>query len=206
MKWTQRDVVLIKKYGNRRLYDTKRSSYVTLPDIAEQIRGGVDVRVVDAKTNRDLTQETLMQIILDGRGAAQLLPVDLLTQLVRMEDAALGEFLGRYLSFALEAYLQLKQGAQALQPWNPFAAAPFAAASNLARMFAGAAGVGQAPVDAPVAGEPELPEPPPEAPEPPEEPVGAQHNHTADVEQLRRELAELKDSLRDLVQAARGNK
>ena len=73
--------VIIKKYGNRRLYDTGSSRYITLEDLAEQIRGGQEVRVIDAASGDDLTQATLTQIIIEGRGAARLLPVGLLTQL-----------------------------------------------------------------------------------------------------------------------------
>jgi polyhydroxyalkanoate synthesis repressor PhaR len=206
MKWKRdRESILIKKYGNRRLYDTSQSSYVTLPDIAEAIRNGATVRVVDAKSNQDLTQETLMQIILDGRGAAQLLPVDLLTQLVRMEDAALAEFLGRYMSFALELYFQVKQGAQAIAPWNPFVNLPFSAASNLARFFGNAApaepfaAAAAEPVATPAAPDPQT-DPPAEA-----SPIAdaAPQPGSPEVEALRRELDELKATLGELARAAR---
>ena len=70
--------VLIKKYSNRRLYDTEASSYLTQDELAEKIRSGADVRVMDAKSNEDLTQATLTQIIIEGRGAGKLLPVPLL--------------------------------------------------------------------------------------------------------------------------------
>ncbi|MFY0542233.1 polyhydroxyalkanoate synthesis regulator DNA-binding domain-containing protein [Nannocystis pusilla] len=98
----------VKKYGNRRLYDTEGSRYVTLEEIAERVRMGEDLKVVDAKSGQDLTQVTLAQIILESRGAARLLPVSLLKQLVRMRDDALAEFFGRYIAWALEVYLQLK--------------------------------------------------------------------------------------------------
>jgi polyhydroxyalkanoate synthesis repressor PhaR len=132
-------VVLIKKYDNRRLYDTEESRYITLDELAEKIRKGADVRVEGQKTSEDLTQATLTQIILESRGAARLLPVSLLTQLIRMGDDALAEFFGRYLGSSLELYLQAKQGANALAPWNPFANLPFAATSALARLLVGGA-------------------------------------------------------------------
>jgi len=81
--------VIVKKYSNRRLYDTEGSSYVTLEELADKIRQGADVRVLDAKTGEDLTQATLTQIILESRGAARLLPIPLLLQLIRMGDDAL---------------------------------------------------------------------------------------------------------------------
>lgn len=119
--------ILIKKYGNRRLYDTARSRYVTLEELAETIRDGADVRVVDAKTHADLTQATLTQIIIESRNAAAMLPVPLLTQLIRLGDDALAEFLGRYLAGALDMYLQARRGLQAYNPfamWMPSYAAP----------------------------------------------------------------------------------
>jgi polyhydroxyalkanoate synthesis repressor PhaR len=130
--------VLIKKYGNRRLYDTRASSYITLDELEAIIRGGDDVRVVDAKTSEDLTQTTLAQIILEGRRAGRLLPVPLLFQLIRMGDEALAEFMSRYLSATLEIYLEAKRGAQTVAPFVPMATMPFQAANAIARMWLGA--------------------------------------------------------------------
>jgi polyhydroxyalkanoate synthesis repressor PhaR len=131
--------MLIKKYGNRRLYDTEASRYITLEELSNRIQDGDDVLVVDAKTGQDLTQVTLAQIILESRGAAKLLPVPLLKQLVRMGDDALAEFFGRYMAWALDVYLHMRQGAQAIMPWNPFSAAlPFLAQNPFARLFNGA--------------------------------------------------------------------
>lgn len=113
--------MLVKKYGNRRLYDTDQSKYITLEELAETVRQGKDVRVVDAKTGEDLTTATLAQIIIEGRGAARLLPQALLVQLIRMGDDSLAEFLGQYVTWALEVYLQTKQGVQTMGPFNPFA-------------------------------------------------------------------------------------
>ena len=128
-------MTLIKKYGNRRLYDTGLSRYITLEELAGQVRDGADVRVIDAKSGSDLTQATLAQIILESRGGSRLLPVPLLVQLIRMGDEALAEFFGRYVSGALELYLQAKAGAQAFAPINPFATLPFTATNALARLF-----------------------------------------------------------------------
>src|SRR5688500_20182176 len=102
-------MVTIKKYGNRRLYDTDQSRYVTLEELADTVREGGDVRVVDAKTGEDLTQATLAQMILESRGASKLLPIPFLVQLIRMGDDAVAEFFGRWLIAALEGYLQAKQ-------------------------------------------------------------------------------------------------
>lgn len=183
---------LVKKYGNRRLYDTSDSRYITLEELAERIRDGADVRVQDAKTGEDLTQATLTQIIIEGRGAARFLSVPLLTQLVRMGDDVLGDFLGRYLTASLELYVQARQGVQAVQTmgqYSPLAGLPLAATNALARLFpfGGATWPGTA-----------APQPPPPsaypAPPPPEPPPPAAASESS-VEQLRRELEEIKRSL-----------
>lgn len=165
--------MLVKKYGNRRLYDTGRSRYVTLDQVGESIRGGEDVRVVDAKSGEDLTAATLAQIIVEGRGAARLLPVPLLVQLIRMGDDALAEFLGQYVTWALEVYLQVRQGAQAISPFNPFLSSPFA--GGLSRLF----GMGS-----------------PARAEPTSRPPAAAPVPSDDLAALRRELEELKQSLK----------
>jgi polyhydroxyalkanoate synthesis repressor PhaR len=167
--------VEVKKYGNRRLYDTEGSRYVTLEEVAERVRLGEDLRVVDAKTGRDLTQVTLAQLILESRGAARLLPVPLLKQLLRMRDDALAEFFGRYVTWALEVYLRLKQGTRM---WNPLAGLGFAAPDLLARLLR------QGPAE-----DDDLQAPIPDDPdEPPDEPL----SDADELAQLRREFDELK--------------
>lgn len=176
---------VIKKYGNRRLYDTTLSSYVTLEELAASIRAGHDARVVDAQTGEDLTQATLTQMILEGRGASQFLSVPILTQLLRMSDDALGEFLGRYVSMALDFYQQTRTGMQSFGPFAPFAM-PYAASSAFARMVGNALPFGGG---APQQGAaPPAPEAPPEEPPP-----------TADslaLDELRRKLDALERSVR----------
>ena len=129
-------MILVKKYPNRRLYDTDASRYLTHDELAAKIRRGADVRVVDAKTNQDLTQATLTQMVLEGP-SARLLPIPLLTQLVRMGDDALAEFFGRYVGLALELYVHAKQGAQSASSWNPLAQVPLSMGQTLARMWLG---------------------------------------------------------------------
>lgn len=179
-------LLTIKKYSNRRLYDTENSTYITLEELADAIRKGADVRVVDAKSGEDLTQATLTQIILESRGAARLLPIPLLLQLIRMGDDALAEFFGRFLGTALELYFQAKQGAQAISPYNPFASVPFTATNALARMLLGGLSPFGAEAPPPAA-------PPPPAPAPQQAPPPAA---SADVEALRRELEEIKRSMK----------
>lgn len=172
---------LVKKYANRRLYDTQRSKYVTLEELSELIQAGTDVRVQDAESGEDLTQATLTQILIEGRGAGRLLPVPLLHSLVRMGDDALADFLSGYLSVALESYQQLKRGAQSIAPYVPFANAPFDATTALARLLASGLGWGNQP---PPAAPPVGPSPPPDEPSARDE-----------VAEMRRELEELKRSL-----------
>lgn len=120
--------MLVKKYPNRRLYDTEASRYITIGELTDRIQRGAEATVIDARTGADLTQSTLTQVIIEGRGAGHLLPTPLLHQLIRLGDDALAEFLGRYVTFALEMYVQAKQGAQSLNPFagfNPFSSNSF---------------------------------------------------------------------------------
>ncbi len=189
-----RSPVLIKKYGNRRLYDTAESRYITLDELSLKIQGGDDVRVVDAKSGEDLTQPTLTQIIIEGRGAAKLLPVSLLTQLIRLGDDALAEFFGRYVTGALDIYLQVKRGATAVNAYNPFASLPFAASDALARMWMNSPFVGGQPGSGSAPPRPLTPFP--ESETPPPEPFYEREERSDDVAELRRELDELKRSMR----------
>ncbi|HUJ59905.1 MAG TPA: polyhydroxyalkanoate synthesis regulator DNA-binding domain-containing protein [Kofleriaceae bacterium] len=186
--------VLIKKYGNRRLYDTGDSRYVTLDELAAKIRSGADLRVVDAQSNDDLTQATLTQIVLETGHAAKFLPVQLLTQMIRLSDDALAEFFSRYVTGALDLYLQAKRGVQSLAAYNPLAQLPLAASDALARMWMGN----------PFGGYPGYAAPPPPypvaaAPPPADDAAGseAEPAKSDDVAAMRRELDELKQALRD---------
>ena len=105
--------VLIKKYGNRRLYDSSNSKYINLDDIAAFIREGKDVKVVDAKTGQDLTRVTLTQIITEDAKEKQTgLPVEMLRQLIVASDEARQEFVMWYLKSAFDTYQKVKDGVQ----------------------------------------------------------------------------------------------
>jgi polyhydroxyalkanoate synthesis repressor PhaR len=96
---------IVKKYSDRRLYDSEARRYVTLGDIALMIREGTDVQVVDAGTGKDLTRVVFTQIIVDGsREGESGLPLKLLRQLVMASDRATHDFLSWYLDTALELY------------------------------------------------------------------------------------------------------
>ncbi len=97
--------VLIKKYGNRRLYDTAGSRYVNLDDLAGLVRAGKDIRVEDARTGRDLTRVILTQIITeDARDKPTGLPLELLRQLIMASDEVRQEFLMWYLKSAFDTF------------------------------------------------------------------------------------------------------
>jgi len=101
--------VVIKKYENRRLYDTTRSRYVNLDDIAVLIRKGTPVQVMDAKTGEDLTQATLMQIVAeDAKEGSAGLPLELLRQLIVASDHVGKEFIMWYMKSAMDAYEKLQ--------------------------------------------------------------------------------------------------
>ena len=97
--------VLLKKYGNRRLYDTEKSTYVTLIDVAEMVRRGVEIAVVDAKTSEDLTRTILLQIIMEHqKSRIELLPIAFLRQLITYREDTLREFFDKYLMASLTAF------------------------------------------------------------------------------------------------------
>ena len=97
--------IVIKKYPNRRLYDTAASRYINLEDIAGFIRDGKDVQVVDAQTGDDLTRLTLTQIIVDdAKEQPTGLPLELLRQLIISSDRMGREFIMWYLKSAYDAY------------------------------------------------------------------------------------------------------
>jgi len=117
MVWAKLDgmatEILIKKYGNRRLYDSTNSRYVNLDDLAAHIRAGREVRVVDATTSKDLTRVILTQIITeDARDKPTGLPLELLRQLIIASDEVRQEFLMWYLKSAFDTYQKVQETVQ----------------------------------------------------------------------------------------------
>ena len=98
--------VVIKKYANRRLYNTASSSYVTLDHLSEMVRAGVDFTVQDAKTGDDITRSVLAQIIFEEEGKAgqNLLPVQFLRRLIRFYGDSMQGFLPAYLEMSMERF------------------------------------------------------------------------------------------------------
>ena len=96
--------LLVKKYANRRLYDTERSHYITLDELANLVRGGRAVRVVDAKSGDDLTRAVLIQVILEEQGRLDMLPVELLQQIIRVQGTVQQGPLASFLSKSYTQY------------------------------------------------------------------------------------------------------
>jgi polyhydroxyalkanoate synthesis repressor PhaR len=102
--------ILIRKYSDRRLYDTVASRYVKLDDIARMVRDGINVRVVDGRSRKDLTQLVFTQIIVENAREQEIaLPLQLLTQLVRASDKATHDFLTWYLNNTLDLYKKAQE-------------------------------------------------------------------------------------------------
>ena len=155
--------VVIKKYANRRLYNTSTSSYVTLEHLSEMVRQGVDFTVQDAKSGDDITRSVLTQIIFEQESRGQnLLPVQFLRRLIRFYGDSMQGFLPPYLEMSMESFSksqeqlreqmsrafggktpmdafeeQARQNMslfqQALSVWSPFASGGMAGLSNSVR-------------------------------------------------------------------------
>lgn len=118
--------LLIKRYASRRLYNTETSDYVTLEDIAQVIRGGRAVKIVDLKSGDDLTRQYLLQIIAEHEGRGQnVLPIDVLTDLVRSYTTQAQSIVPDFLAMSFE---MLKQGqskmVENMAAMNPMTAMP----------------------------------------------------------------------------------
>src|SRR4026208_1872435 len=110
---TENQLRLIKKYPNRRLYDTKTSSYITLADVKQMVLKNEDFQVLDAKTNEDLSRQILLQIILEEEsGGVPMFSSDLLSQMIRSYGSAMQGFMGTYLEKNVEAFQQLQKELQ----------------------------------------------------------------------------------------------
>jgi polyhydroxyalkanoate synthesis repressor PhaR len=120
------DVVIIKKYANRRLYNTESSTYITLDYLARMVRDKREFKVVDAKSGEDITHSVLTQIIMDeeSRGTT-LLPVNFLRQLIAMYGDSMQSMVPQYLEASLEAF-QRNQSQFRDAMAGAFATGPFA--------------------------------------------------------------------------------
>jgi len=97
--------VVIKKYANRRLYNTETSSYVTLDHLAQMVKDGVDFEVHDARTGEDITKQVLTQIIFEEEAKGQnLLPIQFLRRLIRFYGDSMQAFVPGYLDMSMESF------------------------------------------------------------------------------------------------------
>jgi polyhydroxyalkanoate synthesis repressor PhaR len=102
--------VVIKKYANRRLYNTRSSAYVTLEHLSEMVKEGVDFVVYDAKTNEDITRSVLTQIIFDEESRGQhLLPIQFLRQLIHFYGDSMQAFVPTYLELSLDSFTRQQE-------------------------------------------------------------------------------------------------
>jgi polyhydroxyalkanoate synthesis repressor PhaR len=102
--------VVIKKYANRRLYNTASSSYVTLEHLSEMVKKGIDFVVYDAKTSEDITRSVLSQIIFEEEGKGQsLLPIQFLRQLIGFYGNSMQSFLPSYLELSLASFTEQQE-------------------------------------------------------------------------------------------------
>ncbi len=163
---------IIKKYANRRLYDTEQSRYVTLDDLRAMVREGGDFQVLDARTNDDLTHQVLTQIIMEAeQGTDPMLPADVLRQMIAMYGGSMQAMVPHYLRASLESmranqrhFRDTVEGAVAGTPFEQVARANLAMFDAATAAFRGG-------------GVPPVPHPDP---------------RDAEIERLRRELDALR--------------
>jgi polyhydroxyalkanoate synthesis repressor PhaR len=125
---------VLKKYPNRRLYDTQGSSYITLADVKQMVMAGEDFEVRDAKTSEDLTRSILLQIILEEEaGGVPMFSTAMLAQLIRFYGHAMQGVMGSFLEQNLRAFMEMQSGivGSGKNPFDPAAFSPEA----WARMF-----------------------------------------------------------------------
>jgi polyhydroxyalkanoate synthesis repressor PhaR len=121
------ETVVIKKYANRRLYNTKSSSYITLDHLAKMTREGVDFKVLDAKSGTDITHQILTQIIMEEESVSgeQMLPVNFLRQLIGMYGNSMQGLVPHYLEASMDQFRanqsKLREAFESSLAGNPLA-------------------------------------------------------------------------------------
>src|SRR5579885_3274881 len=121
--------VVIKKYANRRLYNTGTSTYVTLEDLAEMVKSGEDFTVFDAKTGEDITRSVLTQIIFEQENKGQnLLPITFLRQLIRFYGDSIQNLIPTYLDFSINSLVREQEKLRG-QMMGAFGQTPFGPAA-----------------------------------------------------------------------------
>jgi polyhydroxyalkanoate synthesis repressor PhaR len=109
-KTAEKPPVVVKKYANRRLYNTESSSYITLDNLADMVRLGRDFVVYDAKSGDDITRSVLTQIIVEEEGKGQnLLPTNFLRQLIGLYGGSMQGLVPKYLEYAMTSFAQQQE-------------------------------------------------------------------------------------------------
>jgi len=104
------DQLVIKRYGNRRLYNTETKTYVNYSDLANIVRDGSDIQVIDSTTKEDVTKAVLIQMILEEeKNKKTILPTEFLFQLLRSREESMQDFFKNHLSASFNAYLKTKE-------------------------------------------------------------------------------------------------
>ncbi len=189
--------ITVKKYANRRLYNTASSAYVTLADLAKMVKTGEDFVVYDAKTNEDITRSVLAQIIFEQEGVEgqSLLPITFLRQLIRFYGDSMQALLPTYLEFSIDRFTgdQQRMREAAAAAFGPylFAAPSFAALEEMTRKNLAAFNQALA-MFSPFAAAAATSGPPTAAKE---------SKATDEIEDLRRQLSEMKQRLDDMTHA-----
>lgn len=179
------DIVIIKKYANRRLYNTDTSSYITLDHLAAMTREGREFKVVDAKTDEDITRNVLTQIIMEEESRGQtMLPVNFLRQLISMYGDSMQAVVPGYLEASMDSFRRNQEQFRTAVE-GAFAHGPFAemAKRNMA-MFEAAATAFQ-------------PGAKPAAPQPPQ-PAPAPAKSDGEIDALKEQLAKLQEQIEKL--------
>jgi polyhydroxyalkanoate synthesis repressor PhaR len=104
------DELVIKRYGNRRLYNTETRSYVNYEELAKLVRDGQDIKVIDSTSKEDVTKAVLIQLILEEeKNNKTVLPTQFLFQLLRSREESMQDFFKNHLSASFDAYLRTKE-------------------------------------------------------------------------------------------------
>lgn len=104
------DVLVIKRYGNRRLYHTETKSYVNYSDLTKIVRDGSDIQVIDSTSGEDVTKAVLIQLILEEeKNKKTILPTEFLFQLLRAREESMQDFIKNHLAASFNAYLKTKE-------------------------------------------------------------------------------------------------
>ena len=104
------DQIVIKRHGNRRLYNTETKTYVNTEDLAKLVRDGRDIKVVDSATKEDVTKAVLIQVILEEeKNKKTILPTEFLFQILRSREESVQDFFKNHLAASFNAYLKTKE-------------------------------------------------------------------------------------------------